>query len=388
MSSLLPLEINSKLSNVGTSIFTVMSALSNKHGAINLSQGFPDFDVDPLLVSLVEKHMKAQRNQYAPMAGVPSLRASIAAKVKKMYQRDLHPDTEITVTSGATQAINSAISALISPGDEVMIFEPAYDSYVPSIQLMGGIVNPVVLEGPDFRVDWDKVRQQFSPRVKMVIINTPHNPSGTIWTEHDLEQLKDLAREFSFVILSDEVYEHLVYDGHHHLSILGDEELFSRSLVCFSFGKTLHVTGWKLGYCIAPPQLTKEFRKAHQFQVFSANSPMQYAIGEYLEDEAKWTGLGTFFQAKRDLFLQYLSQTDFAFDPCAGTYFQVADYSAISNEPDIDFANWMTKEIGVAVIPISPFSEAASEQRLVRFCFAKKDQTLIEAGERLQALSK
>ncbi len=386
MSKLSSFGFTSKLPDVGTTIFTVMSAMANEYGAINLSQGFPDFEVDKRLVALVERHMIENRNQYAPMAGVLPLREVIGEKVEKMYGKKLLPSSEITICSGATQAINTAITAFIQPGDEVMIFEPAYDSYEPSIKLVGGVVNRISLLAPDFRINWQQVRDAFSSKVKMLILNSPHNPSGTIWTEQDIAELKSLAKDFSFLILSDEVYEHLVYDGQKHHSILEHEQLFDRSMVCFSFGKTLHVTGWKLGYCLAPDWIMQEFRKAHQFQVFSANSPTQYAIADYLRDESTYTGLSRFFQQKRDLFLDALGETPFAFTACAGTYFQVADYSAISDLDDLSFAEWMCKEIGVAVIPLSPFSKAGSQDRVVRFCFAKKEQTLLTAAERLRKL--
>ncbi len=373
----------SKLPNVGTTIFTVMSKLATEEKAINLSQGFPDFPIDAQLVALMDQYMKLNFNQYAPMAGLLRLRENIATKIGNHYLQKVSAEEEITVTAGATQAIYTAISALIHKDDEVIIFEPAYDSYSPGILLNGGKVQAIPLNTPDFSIPWDKVKATINERTKMIIINSPHNPSGTMMTTDDIQALKEITKGTNIIIISDEVYEHLVYDGQKHISLLDYPELYERSLVCYSFGKTFHITGWKIGYCVAPPLLTTEFRKAHQFNVFCVHAPSQHALAEYLEDESNYNQLANFYQAKRDYFLDLLKETKFQFTPSKGTYFQLVDYSAYSDEKDTDFAIRLTKEYGVASIPLSPFYTHAPNQKLIRLCFAKKESTLKAAAEKL-----
>ncbi len=378
---------SSKLPHVGTTIFTVMSRLAAECGALNLSQGFPDFDPPQRLVDLVVGHMRAGRNQYAPMAGWPALCEAIAQKVQSLYGRSVSPADEVTVTSGGTEALFCAVQAVVRPGDEVILLEPAYDSYEPAVELAGGRAVRVPLRRPDFSVDWDRVRDAMSPRTRLLIVNSPHNPSGAALATRDLDALADLLRASGALVLSDEVYEHMLYDGRAHASLLTRPELAERSFVVSSFGKTYHATGWKVGYCVAPRALTAEFRKVHQFVQFAVATPIQAGLADFLaECPQHHVELPAFYQAKRDHFCRLLEATPLAFTPSAGTYFQLVDYSAVSDLPDVEFARWLTREVGVAAIPISVFSANAAPARVVRFCFAKHAATLEAAGERLRRL--
>jgi methionine aminotransferase len=381
-----PFPIDSRLPWVGTTIFSVMSRLAAQHGAINLSQGFPDFSAPPALFDLVAKHMHAGANQYALMTGALPLREAIAEKVAALYGLTFDVEQEITVTAGATQAIFTAVAALVRPGDEVIVFEPVYDSYVPSIELNGGRAVPCRLTFPDYRPDWDEVRARITPRTRMIILNTPHNPSGAVWTAEDMRQLEQLVRGTDIVIVSDEVYEHIVFDGQRHESVVRHPGLAERSFVVSSFGKTYHVTGWKIAYCLAPRELMAEFRKAHQFVVFCVNHPMQLALAEFMRDKQRYLGLADFYQAKRDFFRQQLAGSRFELLPCPGTYFQSVRYDAISDEPDRAFVERLTKEHGVAAIPFSAFYRDGRDDRVIRFCFAKGEETLARAGEKLRAV--
>lgn len=381
-------NIHSKLPNVGTTIFTVMSKLANDTGAINLSQGFPDFPISTKLVELVSKHMKAERNQYAPMPGVSVLREAIADKMESLYSIQYDPDKEITVTAGATQAIFTAISSFISEGDEVLVFEPAYDCYVPAIELHGGkavyVQMDVTGKGP--LINWEQVKKLLNQRTKMIIINTPHNPSGRVMTAQDLLKLEKLTKDSDIIILSDEVYEHIIFDGAEHQSVARYPKLAERSIIVDSFGKTYHNTGWKVGYVLAPEELMKEFRKTHQFNVFSVNTPVQYALAEYMQDKSLYLELANFYQEKRDTFNRMLQGSKFTIEPSAGTYFQLLGYSDISDELDTDMAIRLTKETGVASIPVSVFFREKQDDKLLRFCFAKENATLEMAAEKLQKL--
>ena len=378
--------LNSKLPTVGTTIFTVMSNMANEYGAINLSQGFPDFEPDYYLLDLATQYLHQGKNQYAPMTGVPLLRERLSEKFNGLYQIDLHEEQEITITAGGTQGIFTVISTLVRPGDEVIYFEPAYDSYRPSIELCGGIAKPIILEGPDYEIDWNLVRKMFTAQTKLIIINTPNNPTGRIWSSNDMQNLQQLLMNTEVFLLSDEVYEHLIYDGKRHESILKYPDLRERGFAVFSFGKTYHVTGWKIGYVIAPPQLTKEFRKVHQFNVFSVNTPLQFALADYLEDPSQYLKLNIFYEEKRDYFLQLLAGTGLKPLSCEGTYFQCCEYSHLSKENDVEFTKWLVKEIGVAAVPLSSFYHQPPDARIIRFCFAKKEETLTAAGERLKKL--
>ena len=377
------MAINSKLPHVGTTIFTVMSKLAAECGAINLSQGFPDFPIDGRLSALVDAAMKAGHNQYAPMPGLPSLREAISDKIQRLYGFRYDPDTEVTVASGGTQAIFTAIGAVVHPGDEVIIVDPAYDCYSPTVELFGG--KPVhVRLGNDMKFDPEAVKAAITPKTRMLMINTPHNPAGTILRDADMKRIADMLRGTDIILLSDEVYEHLVFDGEPHASAINYPELRDRAFVIFSFGKVFHTTGWKMGYALAPKTLVAEFRKVHQFNVFSVNTPMQHALATYLKEPANYETVSSFYQAKRDRFAEGMKQSRFRLLPCEGSYFQTADYSAISDENDLDFAQRVTREFGVATIPLSPFyKEPPSEQRLLRFCFAKQDATLDAAIEKL-----
>ncbi len=381
--SLLMVRITSKLPQTGTSIFTVMSALAAQVGAINLSQGFPDYDCSPELIALVSKAMNDGHNQYAPMAGLMSLREQISIKTEKLYAAHYDPDTEITVTAGGTQAIFTAICAAIQPNDEVIVFEPAYDSYAPAIKVMGGVVKSLELSPPDYRIPWDMVRRLVTNRTRMIILNSPHNPTATVLQQQDIDELIAIVNDQDILILSDEVYEHLVFDGQEHKSMAKYEVLRQRSFIAASFGKLFHNTGWKMGYCMAPAALMQEFRKVHQFLVFSVNSPMQHAIAEYLKDESTYLSLPAFFQQKRDHFRAALAQTRFELLPCAGTYFQSVKYSKISDEKDTDIALRLTKDFGVASIPTSAFYNRGTDHQVLRFCFAKKQETLDRAIDKL-----
>ncbi|KRW67674.1 pyridoxal phosphate-dependent aminotransferase [Stutzerimonas nitrititolerans] len=379
----------SKLPNVGTTIFTTMSQLAAEVGAINLSQGFPDFDGPQALREAVTRAVMDGRNQYAPMAGLPALREQVAVKVRSLYGREVSADSEITITPGATQAIFCAIHAVVRAGDEVIVFDPCYDSYEPAVELAGGVCIHQSLSLPDFSIDWQRLADAITPRTRMIVLNTPHNPSGALIDGADLERLAALVRERDIYLLSDEVYEHLVFDGREHASVLRHEELYQRAFVISSFGKTYHVTGWKTGYVVAPPNLTAELRKVHQYVSFTGVTPLQWALAEFMAAHPEHVReLPAFYQAKRDLFCDLLSGSRFGFTRTAGTYFQLADYSAI--RPDLDdvaMAQWLTREHGVASIPISVFYQSPpANLRLVRFCFAKQEETLRQAAERLCAI--
>ncbi|PRF48642.1 methionine aminotransferase [Burkholderia multivorans] len=376
----------SRLPNVGTTIFTVMSALAAEKGAVNLGQGFPDFDCDPRIVDAVAAAMRRGHNQYPPMAGVAPLREAIADKIAQLYGRRYDAGTEITVTAGATQALLTAILCAVHPGDEVIVVEPTYDSYLPSIELAGGKPVFVTLEAPDYTIPFDRLAAAITPNTRMILINTPHNPTGTVWREADMRKLEDIVRGTNVLILSDEVYEHMVYDGERHESVARYPELAARSFIVSSFGKTYHVTGWKVGYVAAPAALTAEFRKVHQFNVFTVNTPMQIGLADYLRDPAPYLTLAGFYQNKRDFFRAGLERTRFKLLPCSGTYFQCVDYSAISDLPEAEFSKWLTSEIGVAAIPVSAFYHEPHESGVVRFCFAKQESTLATALERLARL--
>jgi methionine aminotransferase len=380
------IRLESKLPSVGTTIFTVMSKLATDLGAINLSQGFPDFDCDPELVEAVARHRRACRNQYAPMQGVPALREAIAAKYEVFYGHQYDPDTEITVTSGGTEALFDAIAAVVRPGDEVIVLEPCYDSYVPAIELSGGVPVVVTLTFPEYAIDWPALRRAITPRTRMLVINSPHNPAGAVLTAEDVLQLTDLVERTGIFVLSDEVYEHIIFDGIRHESMARHPALAACSFIVGSFGKTYHTTGWKVGYAVAPAALTAEFRKVHQFVTFATNTPVQHAIADFLADHGRLRALAGFYQAKRDLFLRLMEGSRFRPLPCRGSYFQLMDYSAITDEQDDAFAVRLTKECGVASIPTSPFLYGATAPKVLRFCFAKKDETLRAAAERLRGV--
>ncbi|HLS55608.1 MAG TPA: pyridoxal phosphate-dependent aminotransferase [Zeimonas sp.] len=380
-----PPAIETKLPKVGTTIFTVMSALATESNAVNLGQGFPDFDCDPRLVDAVATAMRSGLNQYPPMAGVPALRQAVADKIAAVYEARYDWNTEITITAGATQAIFTAVLAIVRPGDEVIVIEPVYDSYVPNIELAGGKAVTVPMTA-GFRVPWSAVRAAVTSRTRAIMVNSPHNPSGTILRDADMRELESIVVEHGLFVISDEVYEHMVYDGEPHQSVSRYPLLASRAFVVSSFGKTFHVTGWKVGYCTAPAPLTAEFRKVHQFNVFTVNTPVQHGMAAYMADPAPWRGLPAFYQRKRDIFRAGLNGTRFRLLPAEGTYFQLVDYSAISDLAELEFAKWLTAEIGVAAIPLSAFYEKPVENRIVRFCFAKTDETLNLALERLARL--
>jgi len=381
--------LQSRLPNVGTTIFTVMSALATEKNAVNLGQGFPDFECDPALVNAVTDAMQRGLNQYPPMTGVPVLREAISAKVQALYGRHYHANTEITVTAGATQAIITIILAVVHPGDEVIVLEPCYDSYVPNIELAGGTVVRVPLTPGTFRPDFDKIAAAITPKTRAIIINSPHNPSATVWTEAEMLRLQDLLAPTDVLLISDEVYEHMVFDaaqGSRHHSAASFPGLAARAFIVSSFGKTYHVTGWKIGYVAAPAALSAEFRKVHQFNVFTVNTPVQHALASYMAKPAAYLELPAFYQRKRDLFRQGLAATRFKLLPSEGTYFQCVDISDVSDLGEADFCKWLTTEIGVAAIPLSAFYGNAFDQRVVRFCFAKKDDTLHAALGRLAKL--
>jgi methionine aminotransferase len=382
-----PLE--PKLPNVGTTIFTVMSRLAAECGAINLSQGYPDFDPPPRLVDLVVEHMRAGRNQYAPMPGWEPLRAAVARDASARYGCRVSDEDGVTITSGGTEALFAAIHAVVHPGDEVIVLEPAYDSYEPAVELAGGRTVRVPLRPGDHAVEWDRVRDAVTPRTRLLVVNTPHNPTGAVWTSKDLDALEQLLADTPLLVLSDEVYEHMVYDGRVHAGMLTRPAVAERAFVVSSFGKTLHATGWKIGYCIAPPALTAALRRVHQFVQFAVATPMQAALADFLDEcPGHAAALAAFYQAKRDHFCRLLAATPLQATPSAGTYFQLADYSAVSDLPDVEFARWLTREIGVAAIPVSVFSKHAGATRTVRFCFAKGEATLEAAGERLRRLTR
>jgi methionine aminotransferase len=376
-----PRPIASKLPNVGTTIFTVMSRLAQEHNAINLSQGFPDFDCAKALLALVTKYFNAGLNQYPPMAGVMQLRERIAEKVEALYGAQYDPEHEVTVTPGATYGIFTAIATLVRPGDEVILFEPAYDSYVPSIEVNGGIPVFVQLRYPDYSIDWQRVQQAITPKTRMILINTPNNPTASVLSGEDMRMLEGMLRGTDIAVVSDEVYEHIVFDGHQHQSVARFPGLAERSFVVSSFGKTYHVTGWKMGYVLAPKELTSEFRKVHQFNVFVTNGPLQYALAEYMENKDAYLSLAAFYQEKRDFFLQGVRASRFKPLPSRGTFFQNLAYDAISNERDMDLAIRLTKERGVASIPVSVFYRKPPDHKVLRFCFAKSEETLARGAE-------
>ncbi|WP_405575136.1 methionine aminotransferase [Winogradskyella sp. Asnod2-B02-A] len=380
------MNFKSKLPNVGTTIFTVMSALAKEHNAINLSQGFPNYPSSQKLNDLVTNAMNKGYNQYAPMAGNLDLRLAIAHKYELLYKSTYHPEKEITITAGATQAIYTIISTFIRPKDEVIIFKPAYDCYQPAIELNGGKTIPIQLSAPNYNVNWDEVASKISSKTKMIIINSPHNPSGTIWSKDDMLQLQKLTKDTNIIVLSDEVYEHIVFDDAQHQSACLFNDLKQRSFITASFGKTFHNTGWKIGYCCAPEELMTEFRKVHQFNVFSVHHPSQKGIADYMQDAETYLCLNTFFQHKRDLFLNLISESRFKFQPSKGTYFQVLDYSEITDEYDVDFAKRLTKEFKIASIPMSVFNEKDKDDNVLRFCFAKTDETLLKAADVLKRI--
>jgi len=379
-------HLNSRLPNVGTTIFTVMSALAQAHGAVNLGQGFPDFECDPALPRHVSDAMGEGLNQYPPMTGVPALRQRVAAKIQALYGAGYDADTEITITAGATQALLTAVLCCVGPGDEVIVLEPCYDSYGPAIELAGGTVVRVPLTPGSFRPDFTRIAAAITPRTRLMLVNSPHNPTATVWTTAEMQQLSDLLAPTEVLLLSDEVYEHMVFDGTPHVSVSSIPALAARSFVVSSFGKTFHVTGWKVGSVAAPAALTTEFRKVHQFNVFTVNTPMQHGLARYLADPTPYLSLPAFYQRKRDLFRRGLAPTRLRLLPSEGSYFQVVDYSAVSTLPEAAFCEWLTREIGVAAIPVSAFYEGGFEQGLARLCFAKRDETLDTALERLRKL--
>jgi len=381
-----PFPIRSKLPATGTSIFSVMSALAQAHGAVNLGQGFPDYDIDPGLIDLVTEAMRAGHNQYPLSPGVMALREAIAAKVQRLYGRAYDPGNDVTVTTGATQGIFTTIQALAHAGDEVIVFEPAYDSYIPAIRLAGATPVPLPLTVPGYDIDWDAVRRAVTPSTRMIVVNTPNNPGTGILSPDDLAQFAAITRDSRIVIVSDEVYEHMVYDGARHESLARHDELAARSVVIGSFGKTFHATGWKVGYTLAPPEITAEIRRVHQFTVFTVNSPVQHGLAEFLRDPARYENLPAFFTAKRDLLRTALADTPLDLLPCRGSYFQLATYARVSDEPAAEFAQRLVRDFGVATIPLSAFYQDGTDHRVIRFCFAKRDETIRAAAERLRKL--
>lgn len=380
------LQIKSKLPAVGTTIFTVMSALATEHKAINLGQGFPDFPMNDELIAKVNEAMRNGYNQYAPMPGLITLREALAEKIQLLYNNTINPDTEITITPGGTYAIYSALTTIIQTGDEVIVFEPAYDSYIPNIEINGGVAVTVPLTYPDYKIDWQLVRNNITERTKAIIINSPHNPTGSVIDKQDIEELKSIVAGTEIFIISDEVYEHLIYDQLQHESILKYPELFERSFVCFSFGKTYHCTGWKLGYCVAPASFMKEYRKVHQFNCFSCFTPAQVALAEYLKNKEAYLSLPSLMQQKRDYFIELMKDTKFDLLTTHGSYFVCASYNRISNEADKDLAIRLTKEVAVATIPLSAFYRNGKDDKVLRFCFSKNNQTLEMAAERLRKI--
>ena len=378
--------MQSKLPHIGTSIFTVMSQLALKHNAINLGQGFPDFPMSEALIDCVTEAMKAGGNQYAHTNGVPLLRERLAEKINFLYATTINPETEITITPGGTYAIFTAFSTIIQPGDEVIIFEPAYDSYIPNITFNGGVVVPIALTYPNYSIPWDTLKAAITKKTKAILINTPHNPSGMVMTKEDILQLQEIVVSNNLYLISDEVYEHLIYDEKKHESVMKYPELFARSFVCFSFGKTYHCTGWKLGYCVAPENLMKEYRKVHQFNAFSCDTPKQLGIAKHMVDKEAYLSLGNFYQAKRDYLRKLLASTPLKYIDSSGSYFESYSYAAISNESDKVFAEKLVKDYGVAVIPMSAFYHDATDNKVIRLCFAKKEATLEAAAACLQKL--
>lgn len=378
------MKIHSRLPGIGTSIFSVMSKMALEHKAINLSQGFPDFAVSGELVALIHAQLKAGHNQYAPMPGVPALRQTIADTVYKTYGRKTDPETEVTITAGGTEALFSTIAALVHAGDEVILFDPSYDSYAPAIRLNGGVPVPINLSAPDFAIDWNEVKSHVRSSTRMIIINTPHNPSGAVLRSNDLAELERLVTEHDLLVLSDEVYERIIFDGIAHESVLKYPSLSDRCVAVFSFGKTFHATGWKIGYTVAHASLTQEIRKAHQFITFAVNTPIQHALAEYMKTPSHYLGLSKFYQQKRDFFLDQIKGSSFEPLACHGSYFQLLSYRAVSDRREMDMAEWLTKEYKVASIPVSAFYHSRQEDCLLRFCFAKREETLSEAGKILR----
>ncbi|MER3319408.1 MAG: methionine aminotransferase [Allomuricauda sp.] len=380
------IEPLSKLPHVGTTIFTTISQLASAHNAINLSQGFPNFNPDPELLKLVSEAYKNENNQYAPMQGALSLREAISEKIERLYGTYYHPESEITVTAGATQAIFTTIAAFVHPKDEVIVIEPAFDCYEPAISLFGGKSIAMPLVGNDFKMNWSAFKSAISSKTKMVIFNTPHNPTGTIWSENDMLQLQEILRDTDIILLSDEVYEHIVFDGKLHESAAKYPDLATRSVICSSFGKTFHATGWKIGYCVAPKPLMREFQKVHQFNVFSVNHPLQVALAKYLDNPQHYLNLGSFYQEKRDVFLNAIKDSRFKMVPSAGTYFQLLDYSDITDEKDTAFAERLIREHKLASIPVSVFCKADFDKKFLRFCFAKTNDVLDKASQILNSI--
>ena len=381
------MRIETKLPKVGTTIFTVMSQLAAQHKAVNLGQGFPDFDGPELLREALTRATHEGKNQYAPMTGIPKLREQIAKKTASLYGRAVDADVEVTVTSGATEALFCAIAAIVHPGQSVIVIDPCYDSYEPAIELNGGKAIHVPLSGDDFAVDWQRVNDAIEPATRAILVNSPHNPTGAVFSAADLDVLAEIARRHDLIVISDEVYEHIVFDGVAHQSVLRHPELAERSFVISSFGKTYHCTGWKVGYCIAPAGLSAEFRKVHQYLTFCTFSPAQWALAEVLEQLPNhYLELPAFYQQKRDRFRSLISSTPFRLLPVGGAYFQIVDYSAISDRDDMSFCEWLARDVGVAAIPVSAFYETPPDSRLIRFCFAKTDATLEAAAQRLNAV--
>ena len=376
--------VQSKLPSTGVSIFTVMSRLSEEHGAVNLGQGFPDFDCAPGLVEAVARYMREGYNQYAPMAGVGALREALSRKIERLYGRRYDPITEITVTSGATEGLFATLTALVRTGDEVVLFQPAYDSYTPAVQLSGGVPKYVTLRGPDYHIDWDDVSRAVTPRTRVILLNSPHNPTGTILSRDDIRELARVLQGTDAIVVADEVYEHIVYDGARHESMARHPDIAERAVVISSFGKTYHTTGWKVGYCAAPLALSVEVQRVHQFVTFAVNGAIQRAYAEFVARDPDCTGLAAFYQAKRDRFLELIKDSRFRPLACRGTYFQMVDYSAITGERDADFAMRLIREHGVSAIPLTPFLSGVDPGPVLRFCFAKRDETLERAAERLR----
>jgi len=379
-------QVISKQAHVGTTIFTVMSKLAADMGALNLAQGFPSFNCSSALIDLVSYHLKKGHNQYAPMAGVPTLKEAIAEKTSALYKVNYHPEDEVTVVSGATEALYAAVTAVVRPCDEVIIFEPAYDSYAPSVELNGGVPVYISLEPPLYQIDWELVKQKITSKTKLIMLNTPHNPTGKLLTMNDLNQLAEIVKDTNILIVSDEVYEHITFDGRPHISLMMHPTLQERTFICGSFGKTFHITGWKIGYCLAPKELSVEFRKAHQWITFATSTPMQYALADFLKKPENYLAIPDFYQKKRDKFLSCIQNTRFTYTPAEGSFFQTVCYSDISEENDYDLAVRLTKEIGVAAIPVSVFYHQKNDYKILRFCFAKDDEILEQAGERLSKI--
>ena len=376
--------MQSKLPNIGTSIFTVMSQLAAKHNAINLGQGFPDFPMSAELIECVNKAMQSGGNEYAHTNGVPLLRERLAEKIKYLYDVNINPETNITITPGGTYSIFCAFSTIIQPGDEVIIFEPAYDSYIPNIVFNGGIVVPIELEFPEYSIPWDKVKAAITPKTKAILVNTPHNPTGRVFTKEDILILQEIVLSNNLYLISDEVYEHLIYDNKQHETVMKYPDLFARTFVCFSFGKTYHCTGWKLGYCIAPENIMKEYRKVHQFNAFGCDTPKQIAIAEYMTNKEAYLSIGAMYQEKRDYLRGLLDNTKFVRLPSSGSYFESYRYDAISDEPDTVFAERLVREFGIAIVPMSAFYQKSTDHKVIRLCFAKVKETLDAAAACLQ----